>query len=117
MVTKSIRLSEEEAAAVHAYVDVTGEVEANVLRRAMLRGLQELRLEQAIITYLRSKDSHEAAKVAGLSRARFLDTLSDYGVKVLEEPATVREEVSFLAEVLGAERLRSALQTVGAPPP
>ena len=109
MVTKSIRLSDDEAGALRAFVDLTGEVEASVLKRAMLRGLQELRVEQAILAYLRDGDSTIAAEVAGLPRARFLDVLVERGVPLLSEPSTVREEVAFLAEALGSERLRTAL--------
>lgn len=108
MVTKSIRLNDAEAAIVREFADLTGEVEASVLKRAMLRGLQELRLEQGILRYLRTGDSYEAAQIAGLPRAPFLDILIDRGIQLLEGPSTVCEEVSFLADVLGAERLRTA---------
>ncbi len=109
MVTKSIRLSDDEAGAVRAFVDLTGEVEASVLKRAMLRGLQELRVEQAILAYLRDGNSTVAAEVAGLPRARLLDVLIERGVPLLSEPSTVRKEVAYLAEALGSERLRTAL--------
>lgn len=49
MLTKSIRLTEEEAAELREYLAATGEVEATVLKRAALRGLKELRLEQGIL--------------------------------------------------------------------
>jgi len=112
MITKSIRLSDHEAAIVREYVDLTGEVEASVLRRAMLRGLQDLKLEQAVTFYLRNGDSDEAAKVAGLPRAQFLNVLIDRGVTLLKGPSTVAEDVAFLAEALGNERLRSAAAAV-----
>jgi hypothetical protein len=45
MITKSIRLTEDEAASLRNYVTLTGEVEANVLKRAALRGLRDIRLD------------------------------------------------------------------------
>ena len=68
MVTKSIRLTEEEAAELQKYLAVTGEVEAAVLKRGTLRGLKELRLEQGILAYLTGQGSAEAADIAGLPR-------------------------------------------------
>jgi predicted HTH domain antitoxin len=109
LVTKSIRLTEEEAGAVQEFVVHTGEVEAAVLKRAMLRGFQELRIEQAILAYLRDSDSEGAAQLACLPRARFLDLLAERGIPLLTGPSTVRDEVAHLAEVLGSNRLRKAL--------
>jgi hypothetical protein len=109
LVTKSIRLTEEEAGAVQEFVVHTGEVEATVLKRAMLRGLQELRLEQAILAYLSDGDSTAAAQVAGLPRARLIDRLIDHGVPLLTGPSTVRHEVAYLADALGSSRLHGAL--------
>jgi predicted DNA-binding protein len=116
MVTKSIRLTEAEATNVRSFVEQTGETEASVLKRAMLRGLEELRLEQAILDYLRNGDSAAAANLAGLPRARFLDLLADRGVTLLGGPSTVRSEVAFLAETLGSARLRAALAATASDP-
>ncbi len=100
LVTKSIRLTEEEAGAVQELVGHTGEVEAAVLKRAMLRGLQELRTENAILAYLRDRDSASAAEIAGLPRARFLDILIERGISLLTGPSTVLDEVADLAEAI-----------------
>ncbi|MBI4494391.1 MAG: hypothetical protein HY690_16530 [Chloroflexi bacterium] len=109
MITKSIRLTEEEATELRDFLDLTGEVEAAVLKRAALHGLQELRLEQAALAYLKSGDSYEAAEIARLPRAQFLSVLMDRGVALLKDPSTLLEEVSFLADALGSERLRAAV--------
>ncbi len=77
MVTKSIRLSEQEAAQVSGYVKLTGETEASVLKRATLRGMKELRLEQGILAYLNGHGSAEAAATAGMGRAEFLWVLAE----------------------------------------
>jgi hypothetical protein len=55
--TKSIRLSDEEAASLREYVELSGEVEAVALKRAAMRGLREFRLDQAILAYINGRDS------------------------------------------------------------
>lgn len=106
MITKSIRLTEEEAATLRDYVDLTGEVEANVLKRAALMGLQEMRVERAILDYLKHGDSSRAGEIAGIGRAPFLNLLMDRGVTILSGPSHLAEDLSNLADILGDERLR-----------
>lgn len=110
MITKSIRFTEEEAAKVRDYVQHTGEVEASVLKRATLRGLQEMRAEQGILAYLRGSTSSEAAEIAGMGRAPFLQLLIDRGVTLLDDPSSFYEEVLDLADAFGSERLRRAVE-------
>src|SRR5687768_15727473 len=101
MQTKSIRLTDEEATSLRAYVAATGEVEASVMKRAMLRGLVELRLEQGILAYLNGEDSAAAAEIAGLPRAGFLQALIDRGIHILDGPP-LGPQLEFLAEYLGS---------------
>ncbi len=108
MLTKSIRLTEEEAADLRQYLAVTGEVEAAVLKRATLRGLKELRLERGILAYLEGESSTEAAEIAGVPRAHFLQILIDKGIRLLEEPSTLAIELESLARRLGNQRLAAA---------
>jgi predicted HTH domain antitoxin len=105
MVTKSIRLTEEEAARLKKYLDVTGEVEATALKRAALRGLQEMRVEQGILAYLRSHSSSEAAEIAGLPRAEFLQILIDKGITIIDGPSTFGSDLAELAKRLGNRKL------------
>ena len=112
MPTKSIRLSDEEAASLREYVELSGEVEAVALKRAAMRGLREFRLDQAILAYINGRDSATAAAIAGLPRARFLEVLAERGVALLDGPSTVAEEVTDLADALGDERLRRAARAV-----
>jgi predicted HTH domain antitoxin len=108
IVTKSIRLTEAEAGELREYVAATGEVEASALKRAALRGLKELRLEQGILAYVGGRSSSEAADIAGIPRAELLQILIDKGVTILEGPSTLASELSFMAEHLGDERLAAA---------
>jgi hypothetical protein len=104
MQTKSIRLTDEEAASLRAYVAATGEVEAAILKRAMLRGLADLRLEQGILAYLNGDDAAVAAELAGIPRAMFLQALIDRGITILDGPP-LGPQLEFLAGYLGSDRL------------
>jgi len=108
MRTKSIRLSEAEAAEFSTYASTTGEVEASVLKRAALRGLKELRLEQGILAYLEGQGSTDAAAVAGLPRAEFLQVLMLKGITVLDGPSSLATELDALTRRLGNRRLSVA---------
>jgi hypothetical protein len=105
MLTKSIRLTEEEAAELRGYLDATGGVEAAVLKRAAMRGLREMRLERGILAYLDGQSSTEAAEVAGLSRGEFLQVLIDKGITILEGPSTLAAELVELAHRFGDQKL------------
>lgn len=108
MITKSIRLTDDEAAELRTYLGLTGEVEATVLKRAALRGLRELRLEQGLMAYLGGQGSAAAAEIAGLPRAAFLQVLVDRGIALLEGPSDLATELELLGQQLGNDRLRSA---------
>ena len=112
MLTKSIRLTEEEAAQLKEYTAISGEVEAAALKRAAMRGLKEMRLEQGILAFLDGRGSSEAAEVAGVPRAEFLQVLIDKGVHLLRGPSTVPEELEFLAEQFGNERLAAVARAL-----
>jgi hypothetical protein len=104
MQTKSIHLTDEEAASLGAYVTVTGEAEAAILKRAVLRGLADLRLEQGILAYVNGEDAAAAAEVAGMPRAIFLQALIDRGISILDGPP-LGPQLEYLADSLGSDRL------------
>jgi predicted HTH domain antitoxin len=108
MITKSVRLTEEEAADLRKYVSLTGELEANVLKRAALRGFKDLRFDQAILRYMENGDSYEAAEIAGMGRAEFLWLAMERGVPLLKGPSYMEEELESLGRDLGDERLVTA---------
>src|SRR5687767_6086083 len=85
---------------------------AHYHKRATLRGLRELRLEQAILAYQRGHRSSEAAQIAGLPRTIFLQALIDRDVTILEEPPTLAEQLERLAERFGNERLAEVARQV-----
>ena len=112
MPTKSIVLSDEEAAELREVLNATGESEASVLKRATLRGLKQIRLEQGLLAYLDGAGSAEAAATAGLPRAVFLAALADRSLPMLTGPSTLAAELEFLATQLGSARLSAAAEAV-----
>lgn len=102
MVTKSIRLSDAEARELAAYLSLVGGTEAALLKEATLRGLREIRLARAVTAYIDGASSSEAARIAGLPRAPFLQALMDRGVAVLRGPSSVEAELEALLAAEGA---------------
>jgi predicted HTH domain antitoxin len=105
LTTKSIRLTEEEAAELREYLDISGEIEAVALKRAAIRGIRELRLAEAIRVYLDERDTEHSARIAGLPRAQFLHVLTEKGITVLDGPSSLAAELEGLARRLGDQRL------------
>jgi hypothetical protein len=112
VLTKSIRLTDEEAKDLEAFVRENGEVEAAVLKRAALRGLREDRIDHAILVYLRGEGSERAAAIANLPRARFIDLLAERGVRVLDRPSTLADELDLIAGLADDRRLATAAATL-----
>jgi predicted HTH domain antitoxin len=108
LTTKSIRLTEAEAADLREYLEITGEVEAVALKRAAIRGIRELRLAEAIRMYVEERDAGHGARVAGVPRAQFLHLLVEKGVSVLEGPSQLASELEGLARRFGDQRLAQA---------
>ena len=108
LTTKSIRLTEEEVADLHEYLEVSGEVEAVALKRAAVRGIRELRLAEAIRVYLDERDSEHGARIAGLPRAQFLHVLTEKGIGILDGPSSLASEMEGLARRFGDRRLSDA---------
>jgi len=118
VLTKSIRLSEEEAEHLQRYVGLTGEVEAAVLKRAAMRGLKEMRLEQGLLAFFRGQGnvgSSDAARIAGIPRAEFLQILVDRGVTMLHGPWSLAAEIESLAEYVDDEELAAVPATLRQP--
>src|SRR5438477_7437556 len=96
MVTKSIRLTDEESAEVARYLDLVGGTEAALLKDATLRGLRDIRLGRGILAYLEGAMPEEAARIAGLPRAPFLEALAEHGVNLLRGSSRIADELETL---------------------
>jgi hypothetical protein len=96
VVTKSIRLSAAEAREIAACLRLVGGTEAALLKEATLRGLREIRLSRAVAAYTEGASSSEAARIARMPRAPFLQALMDRGVTVLRGPSGVEAELEAI---------------------
>jgi hypothetical protein len=96
VVTKSIRLSESESRDIAGYLAMVGGSEAALLKEAALRGLREIRISHGVLAYVEGRPPEEAAQIAGLPRAVFLQTLMERGVAVLRGPSSVGAELDTL---------------------
>lgn len=112
MFTKSIRLTEEEASELESFVRDSGEVEAAVLKRAALRGLREDRIDHAILAYIRGEGTDRAASIASVPRARFIDLLLEKGIRVLDQPSSLADELDLVAQLTSDKRLGDAAEAI-----
>ncbi len=115
MPTKSIRLSDDEADELQQLLTETGESEELLLRRAALRGIRDLRLDEGIRAFQAGRGSTEAAQIAGLPRAVFVQLLSDRDIVILEGPSSMAAEIETLAERLGDTRLAAVARSLHPP--
>jgi len=112
VLTKSIRLTEQEASELEEFVEQSGEVEAAVLKRAALRGLRDDRVDRAVLLYLRGASTSDASSFARLPRGRFIDLLADKGVVVLEGPSSLPEELDAVARLSGDKQLAEVAEAI-----
>jgi hypothetical protein len=110
---RTVRYTEDEVREIREYAQLTGEQEAVVLARASIRGLREERFERGLLAYLGGSSSSEAAAIAGLDRHAFLVRATDRGAIIGDsEPATLLQDLSRAADMLGDERLAAAVASV-----
>lgn len=81
-ITKSIRLTPAEVQEWADFTASTGETEATAMKRALRRGLQGERLDQAFLAMHRGASTAEAAQIAGLPRAVFIEECLDHQVAI-----------------------------------
>lgn len=108
MVIRSVHLSDEDVKALRQLQAVTGESEEDILRRAAVHGIRDLRLEQGIRAFKEGGSSSEAAAIAGLPRAVFFEILLDRGIEVLGPEPSLATQLAELGRRLGDQRLTEA---------
>lgn len=110
-VTKSIRLSEEEAQWVKAVARDEHLSEASVMKRMILKGIEEYRLERAIRAYAdREISLSEAARFASLSIRKVMAELEKRGIPLYSSEEAFRSGLGYLAETFGNRKLSEALE-------
>jgi hypothetical protein len=101
-VTKSIRLTEEEAAALAQLVEGTAYAEAALLRQWVLAGMHQFRLTEAIRAYQDGQVTvQQAAARAHLPVAVLLEEMAARKVAVLDAPDAFGPGLTALREAFG----------------
>ena len=103
-VTKSIRLTTEEADDLAQLVTETAYAEAALLRQWVLAGMQQFRVVEAIRLYQDGHvDIHQAAVRARLPVAILLDEMAARRVAILDQPDAFGPGLEALQGAFGAE--------------
>jgi hypothetical protein len=103
-VTKSIRLTEAEAAELAQLVTGTAYAEAALLRQWVLAGMQQFRVAEAIRAYQEGQaDLPQAAARARLPVALLLEEMAARKVAVLEASDAFGPGLTALREAFGEE--------------
>ena len=103
-VTKSIRLTAEEADDLAQLVTGTAYAEAALLRQWVLAGMQQFRVVEAIRMYQDGHgDIHQAAARARLPVAVLLDEMAARKVAILDQPDAFGSGLEALRGTFGTE--------------
>jgi len=101
-ITKSIRLTEDEARELAGLVEEHAASESALMRQWILRSMREFRIERAVSAYQRDEvDLREGAAMAGIPIGLFVDELSKRHVTILRDPAMLRSELEDLMTTFG----------------
>jgi hypothetical protein len=112
-ITKSVRLTPEEAADLAQLVAGTAYAEAALLRQWVLAGMQQFRVTEAIRAYQEGAlDVVQAAAQARLPVAVFLDELAARRVALLEQPDGFGPGLAALRDAFGTAPGVAELETV-----
>jgi hypothetical protein len=101
-ITKSVRLTPAEVQQWAEFTAFTGETEATAMKRALQRGLQAERLDQAFLAMHRGASTAEAAQIAGLPRAVFIEECLDHRIALDEPDDGWLASLELAATALGA---------------
>jgi hypothetical protein len=103
-VTKSIRLTTEEAEDLAQLVTGTAYAEAALLRQWVLAGMQQFRVAEAIRMYQDGHiDMHQAAARARLPVAILLNEMAARKVAILDQPDAFGPGLEALRGAFGVE--------------
>lgn len=108
-VTKSIRLSPQEAEELATISQQSAASEAALMKKWLLQGLQEEKVERAIRAYMQRKtDLRAGAALAGVSYNRFFREVQTRNIVVLDEEG-FEERLHRLADMFDDNTLKAAL--------
>lgn len=100
MPTISARLSEAELAELEAVADLLEDDRSTTIRKALEEGLQELRIREAVGRYQQGDVAvNEAARLAGLSVAEWLDVARERNLTTQLTAADLRRDADNAQEL------------------
>ncbi|NUQ37716.1 MAG: hypothetical protein HUU23_07925 [Caldilineales bacterium] len=107
--TKSIRLTPQEAQELATVSQQSAASEAALMKKWLLQGLQEEKVDRAIQAYMQRKtDLRGGAALAGVSYNRFWHEVQKRNIVVLDEEG-FEERLYELADMFDDETLKAAL--------
>ena len=114
MITKSVRLTPDEAQELARAAQQTAATESALMKKLILEGLQAQKLDRAIQSYMRREvDLRGGAALAGVSYNRFLRQVQARHIVILEDQ-TFLERLYDLAETFENLELQEAIREVEA---
>lgn len=106
LITKSVRLSEEESALLKAVSEAESISESALLKRWILEKLKQYLLNRALEDYVEKKlDLASAAHEAGISVREFMGYLERKGLAVMESEEMFWEGLHTLSETFGVSEV------------
>lgn len=109
VVTKSIRLSSQEARELATISKRSAASEAALMKKWLLQGLQNEKMERAVQAYMQRKtDLRGGAVLAGVSYNRFLHEVQMRNIVVLDEEG-FEDRLHQLASAFDDNILKTAL--------
>ena len=110
-VTKSIRLTQDEAKQLAGLVEQQAASESALMRRWIVRSMRETRIENAVAAYQHDDvDLREGAAVAGIPIGAFVDELASRHVAILRDASVLREELEELMATFGSPEGKAAVR-------
>ena len=100
MPTISARLSDEELAELETVADLLEDDRSTTIRKALEEGLRELRIREAVGRYQQGDVAvNEAARLAGLSVAEWLDVARERNLTTQLSAADLRRDADNAQEL------------------
>ena len=101
-ITKSLRLTTEEARRLADLAADAGLQESALLREWVLRGIRAARIERAVDVYDRGDaDLREAAALAGIPIGVMVDELAERHIPLLRDPEIFQREMEHIRATFG----------------
>lgn len=114
LVTKSVRLTSDEAKALANVAQQKTMTESALMKKWILEGIQSEKLERAIQAYMkRETDLRGGAALAGVSYNRFMKEVQDRNIIILDDDQFL-ERLYETAEMFQSHDLMEAIRDLEA---